>query len=447
MSDVIVPYNRDAEEALLGSILINPECLVSIAGMLAGQDFYIQRHRYVWEALLHLQERSMPIDFLTLTEEVQRQGQLEDVGGPAYLAGLINSTPTSLNAEAYAAIIVEAAGRRRLLNAANEIARLAFQQALPFENVLDGAEKAVFAISQQHLGNRLCSIEQVVGDVFDQISAASAQGGEMLGVPTGFVDLDCLLNGLQGGDLLLVAARPGQGKTGFLLSLVCSVAQHCRKHIAVFSLEMSSEQLVQRLLAQVSGIDSQRLRAGRIYEQEWPRLVDAVETLSLLPVFLDDTPALTPAQMRSACRKLQIEHGLDLVVVDYLQLMHSGQKVENRVLEVGYISRSLKALARELNVPVVAAAQLSRAVEQRADKKPTLSDLRESGSLEMDSDVVIFLYRPEVYDPGDPLLKGRAEISIAKHRNGPVGQIELLFRAELARFENAAVYKRELNGV
>ena len=286
----------------------------------------------------------------------------------------------------------------------------------------------------------------MLSEYYDRIDQLASRGEDIYGVPTGFIDLDRLLMGLQPSDFIIVAGRPGMGKTAFMLSAAKNAAQTHKKHVAVFSLEMSNEQLVQRLIAQETGIDSQRLRTGKLSEDEWPLFTHAIEVLSDARVFLDDTPALTPLQLRTKSRRLHLEYGLDLIVVDYLQLMSSGTRSENRVQEVSYISRNLKVLARELNVPVLAAAQLSRAVEQRADKEPQLSDLRESGSLEQDADIVMFIHRPEVYEK-DTLKQNIAQIKVAKHRNGPVGMVELIFRHQLAKFENAATRVIDLTKV
>lgn len=439
----VVPHSREAEEAVIGSILINPEAYYDVAQFLQADDFYIHRHRWIWECFTRLHERRAPIDFLTVSEELDQMGHLADVGGPAYLSSLISNVPTSLHAAAYGRIVEETAIRRRMLNAANEIARMAYKEDAGIETALDGAEKAIFGVSERRMTRDLQTIQQALSEYYDRIDQISRRGEEAYGVPTGFIDLDRLLMGLQPSDLIIIAGRPGMGKTAFMLSAAKNAAQIHKKHVAIFSLEMSTEQLVQRLISQETGIDSQRLRTGRLNEDEWPKFTHAIEILSSARIFLDDTPALTPLQLRTKCRRLHLEYQLDLILVDYLQLMSSGTKVENRVQEVSYISRNLKVMARELNVPVLAAAQLSRAVEQRADKEPQLSDLRESGSLEQDADIVMFIHRPEVYEK-DTLKQNIAQIKIAKHRNGPTGMVELIFRHNLAKFENAATYHVDL---
>ena len=442
----IVPHSREAEEAVIGSVMINPEAYYDVAQFLQADDFYIHRHRWIWEAYQRLHERRVPIDFLTVSEELDQMGQLAEIGGSAYLTALINNVPTSLHAEAYGHIVEDTAIRRRMLTAANDIAKLAYQEDATVDTVMDEAEKAVFGVSERRMTRDLQTIRQVLSDYYDRIDQIVSRGIDTVGVPTGFIDLDRLLNGMQPSDFLIIAGRPGTGKTAFMLSAAKNAAQIHKKHVAIFSLEMSNEQLVQRLLAQETGIDSQRLRTGQLEEHEWPIFTHAIEVLSDSLIFLDDTPALTPLQLRTKCRRLHLEYGLDLILVDYLQLLSGGIRIENRVQEVSYISRNMKVLARELNVPVLAAAQLSRSVEQRTDKEPQLSDLRESGSLEQDSDVVMFIHRPEMYEK-DTLKQNIAQIKIAKHRNGPVGTIELVFRSNLAKFENAATRTVNLSKV
>jgi replicative DNA helicase len=432
------PHSRQAEEAVLGAILIDSESYFSVAQFLKPDDFFIVRNRWIWEVFTRLHERRGPIDYLTVCEELEQQGQLAEVGGPAYIMSLINQTPSSLNADAYARLVEENSVRRRMLHAANDLARLAYDQKQTVETIMDEAEKSIFSISERRVHHDLQPIQQVLSEVYDRVDQLSRRDDEVFGVPTGLVDLDRLFGGLQKSDLLIVAGRPGMGKTGFMLSILKNAAQRHKKHIAMFSLEMSNEQLVQRLIAQETGIDTQRLRTGKLTEEEIPLFTHAIEVLSDTHVYLDDTPAITPMQLRTKCRRLHMEYELDLVIVDYLQLMSGDVRTDNRVQEVSYISRNLKVLARELNVPVLTAAQLSRAVEQRADKRPVLSDLRESGSLEQDADIVMFIHRPDAMEKDSPRAN-LAEIIVSKHRNGPTHPgIELVFLNNLARFENAA---------
>jgi replicative DNA helicase len=439
-----VPHSREAEEAVVGAVLINPEAYYDVAQFLTGEDFYIHRLRWVWEAFTRLHEGRVPIDLLTVADELERAGQLAEVGGPAFLTSLINQVPTSLNAESYGRIVEEHSVRRKMITAANKIASIAYNTDSSVDEVMGESEKAVFNVSERRLKHDLQPIKQVLSEYYDRIDDLAKRPEEIHGVPTGFIDLDKMLTGLQPSDLLIIAGRPGQGKTGFLLSVAKNAALTHKKHVAIFSLEMSNEQVVQRLIAQETGIDSQRLRSGKLTQEEWPLFNHAIEVFGDTKIFLDDTPAITPLALRTKCRRLHMEFGIDLIILDYLQLMSSDTRNDNRVQEVSFISRNLKVLARELNVPVLAAAQLSRAVEQRTDKRPVLSDLRESGSLEQDADIVMFIYRPDQYEK-DTAKQNIAEIIIAKHRNGPVGSVELIFRSALAKFENAATKHVQFN--
>jgi len=438
-----MPHDRQAEEAVLGSVLVNPEVYFDVAHFLSVEDFFLHRNQWIWEAFTSLQEQRLPVDILTASEELERQGRLDEVGGPAYLTTLINNVPSSLHAEAYARVVEETATRRRLLGAAAQIARLAYQSGTTIEDVVNESEQSIFGVSERRLAHHLQPIKRVLSSYYDRIDYLARHQDETIGVPTGFIDLDRLLGGMQSSDLLIIAGRPGQGKSGFCISAAKNASQIHKKHVALFSLEMSNEQLVQRLLSQETSIDSQRLRLANLRDDEWPLFTQAVSALSDTHIYLDDTPAITPLQLRTKCRRLHMEIGLDLIIVDYLQLMTGDSRIDNRVQEVSYISRNLKGLARELNVPVLAAAQLSRAVESRRPPRPILSDLRESGSLEQDADIVMFIYRPDQYEE-DTLKQNIAEIIVAKHRNGPVGSVELVFRQSLAKFENAATRQVDL---
>jgi len=430
------PHNRQAEEAVLGSVLINPESYYDVGQILDADNFYIIRNRWIWEVFTYLHENRIPIDNLTLTEELDSRGKLEEIGGQAYLMMLVNQTPSSLNAQAYARIVEETAVRRRMLAAANEMAKLAYQEDRELDSIIDSAEKSVFNLSERRIRRDMQPINSVISQYYDRVSTQSASGEEIKGVPTELLDLDKVLGGLQKSDLLIVAGRPASGKTGFLITVAKNAAIKHKKHIAMFSLEMSNEQLVQRMIAQETRINSQNLRSGKIEDDQWELFTQAVDVLSNTKIFLDDTPAMTPIQMRTKCRRLHLEQHIDLVLVDYIQLMSGDTRTDNRVQEVSYISRNLKTLARELNVPVLAAAQLSRAVEQRSDKTPMLSDLRESGSLEQDADIVMFIHRKDE-NKDDMSPNELVELMVAKHRNGPTKNIEMIFRKELAMFYNA----------
>ena len=373
------PHAVEAEEAVLGCVLINPDAYFEVASFLKPEDFYLHKNRWIWDSFVNLHEQRLPIDIITVSEELERHSQLGEAGGAAYLTQLINTVPTSLHAEAYGRLVEREALRRRLIDAATQVAKLAYEEGRDIGEVVNDAEAAVFAVSERRMNKELAPIKEAVSAYYDRIKYLFEHRDELLGVPTGFIDLDKLLGGLQQSDLLIIAGRPGSGKTGLMLNVAKNAAMVYKKHVAVFSLEMSNDQLVQRLIAQETGIDSQRLRLGDIHDHEWPLFVEAANVLSDTQIFLDDTPALTPNQLRSKCRRLDQEYGLDLVIVDYLQLMQGDIRSENRVQEVSGISRGLKQLARELNVPVLAGAQLSRAVEQRQDKRPVLSDLREFG--------------------------------------------------------------------
>lgn len=431
------PNNPEAEEAVLGSVLLNPDSYYEIAQILQPEDFYIIRNQWIWSSFIRLHEKRIPIDILTISQDLQEHNQLSEIGGQAYLLALVNQTPTSLHAEAYSHIVEQNAVRRRMLVSANEMAKLAYDQEKEVDTIINAAEQSVFGLSSRRVRHDLEPIERVLSAYYDQVDELSKHDEEIFGVPTGLKDLDRLLGGLQKSDLLIVAGRPGSGKTGFLLSVAKNAAQKYKKNVAMFSLEMSNTQLVQRLIAQETAIDTQRLRTGKLKDEEWPIFTQAIDVLGDTHIWLDDTPAITPLALRTKCRRLHMEFGLDLIIVDYLQLMGSDSRTENRVQEVSYISRSLKVLARELNVPVLAAAQLSRAVENRADKHPVLSDLRESGSLEQDSDIVMFIHRPDANDKDNP-RRNIAELIVAKHRNGPTHSgIELVFLENLAKFEDS----------
>ena len=432
LPDKTVPNNTEAEEAVLGALMIDPEAIYRVLPFLQIDDFYLQKHRWIYEAMYRIHERRDPIDFLTLTTELEQQDRLDAVGSDAYISQLITAVPSAISVESYGRLVEQAAVRRRLLDAASDIARFAYDESLPVDRVVDHAEKALFGVSQKRLTRDLQPIQEIVPRYYDHIENLYAHRGELMGVPSGFRDLDRVLGGFQRSDLLILASRPGVGKTSLMLTLALRAAEQ-RKVVAFFSLEMSAEQLVQRLVAQVSGIDAQRLRLGQLKDEEWPAFAEAIGHLSELPIYIDDTPAITVLQLRTKCRRLASERGLDIIFLDYLQLMDSDFRSDNRVQEVSFISRSLKGLAREVDVPLITASQLSRAVEQRQDKHPVLSDLRDSGSLEQDADIVMFIYREELYkeDTENPNV---ADVMISKHRSGPTGTVQLYFNKRLTQF-------------
>lgn len=429
------PHSLEAEEAVLGSILINPDAIFDVSNFLKPDAFYRLQNRWIYESILSLNERHEPVDYVTLVEELRRRDQLDDIGD-AYLAGLLNAVPTSINAEAYGRVVEDASLRRKLINAAGTIAKLAYNEAEDVNVVLDRSEQALFSISEQRTTRDLVPVKQIAHAYLDRIEQLREHGDEFIGIPTGFVDLDRLLGGLNRSDLVIIAARPSMGKTALLNAIALTAARRYGKRIAMFNLEMSAEQLVQRMIAAETRIDSQRLRRGDLSDDEYAIFLEAIGRLSESRIFIDDTPSISPLQLRTKCRRLYAEHGLDMVMVDYLQLMQAERPSNNRVQEVGEISRDLKGLARELDVPVVALAQLSRAVEQRQNKRPILSDLRDSGSIEQDADVVMFIYRDEYYNQDTTDRPNIAEISVAKHRNGPTGTIDLFWHGKLATFRN-----------
>ncbi len=432
----LAPHSVEAEEAVLGSILISPEALFEVLPFLRPEDFFIVRHAWIYEAMLALHERRDPIDYLTVVNELDQMNRLAEVGGTAYILSLINKTPSALNAEGYGHIVERMAIRRHLIQAAGQIAQIAHSEETDIDEVIGRAEQAIFNVTERRLTRELVPVKEVLSTYFDHVSFMARHQEEVMGVPTGFIDLDRLLGGLQKSDLIIIAARPGMGKSSWLNSVILNAARR-NQRVALFSLEMSNEQLVQRFISAETHIPSNKLREGKLDEKDWAQFVAATQHLGTLPIFLDDTPALSTQELRTKARRLHLEYGLDLIMVDYLQLMTTPYRSENRVQEISFISRSLKQLARELNVPVVAAAQLSRAVEMRNDKRPILSDLRESGSIEQDADVVMFIYRDNYYNPDSP-EGNRAEIHVAKHRNGPTGVVDLIFLPELTQFQNAA---------
>jgi len=431
----LLPQNTEAESGVLGSIIIDPEAIVQVADFLLPEDFYRDAHRTIYETILQLYEQHEPADFITICDELAGKNKLEEIGGPAYITSLINQVPTSGNVEYYGRIVERTAILRRLIHAAGQIAAVAYEES-DADVALDKAEQLIFGITQRHARADFSPMRDLLADYMTKLDQLHERRGTIVGVPTGFTDLDRLTGGLQRSDLVILAARPAVGKTSLALSLAHNAAVKHKQSIAVFSLEMSKEQLVQRLLSMDAGIDQQRLRTGWIEDDEWERIVYAMGTLAEANIWIDDTAGISTMEMRSKARRLQSEQGVDMIIVDYLQLMQSsagGKRNENRVQEISEISRNLKGLARELNVPVMALAQLSRAVESRTSKVPQLSDLRESGSIEQDADVVMFIYREDVYNP-DTERKNIADIIVAKHRNGPVGEVSLFFQASQTRF-------------
>jgi replicative DNA helicase len=437
-----VPYDVQAEEAVLGSLLLDRDAIIKIAPFLRPEDFYREAHGWIYAAVLDLYARREPPDPVTLSSELDRSGRLEQIGGDSYLVNLVNRTPTSVHIEYYAHIVERTSVLRRLISAGGEIAALGYSEDKETAQVLDKAEQLLFAISQRTSTKDFASIEQVLNEYYDRIEAIQHSPGSVIGVPSGFHDMDEVTGGLQKSDLIIMAARPGVGKTSLSLGIAHNAAARGSR-VGVFSMEMSREQLVQRLLAVETGVDSQRLRLGYLNDEEWQLVSDAIGRMAQMPIFIDDSAGLTIHEVRSKARRLEAESGVDLLVIDYLQLMQGTSRRDgNRVQEVSEISRGLKVLARELNIPVIACAQLSRAVESRTNHVPMLSDLRESGSIEQDADIVMFIHREEMYNP-DTEKKGIAEIHIAKHRNGPLTTIPLRFFNRTTKFADLEVYRQE----
>ncbi|GJG88631.1 replicative DNA helicase [Gemmatimonadetes bacterium T265] len=443
------PYSLDAEVAVLGAMLLDQDAILRAGEHVDDTMFYQEGHRRVFRAMLSLSERGEVADPLTLAEELGRRGELEASGGKEYLAFLIDAVPTAANVEYHAKIVREKALMRRLIEVSTSVVTEAFEGRRMAAELLDEAEAKIFQIGEAQNASNFTRIKELLWPAMERIEAQSRSGNAVTGVPTGYKDLDEMTSGFQPSDLVIVAARPSMGKTAFTLNIAQHVAITEQKAVAFFSLEMSKDSLVQRMLTSEARIDAQTLRKGRLRDDDFPRLARAAGILSHAPVFIDDTPGITVLEMRSKARRLKSDHGLDLIIVDYLQLM-SGPTAENRQQEVSQISRGLKALAKELRVPVVALSQLSRAVDQRAGAekgRPVLSDLRESGAIEQDADLIMFLFREEVYaerENGqlkDPGVEGKAEVIIGKQRNGPIGVVPLFFHKQYTRFESVA--KRE----
>jgi replicative DNA helicase len=434
-----LPYDLQAERATLGAVLLERDAVIAVAGWLTGDYFYLEKHALIYEAVLACYNRREPPDIATVAAELRRREQLDLVGGLAFLSELTAEVPTAVHVEYYGRTVERTALLRRLIEAGGKIAALGYDESPDLEQTLDKAEAELFAISQRRNNQDFVHIGKVVNALFSQIETLQERRGEVVGVPTGYSDLDELTGGLQPSDLIILAARPSVGKTSFALSLGYNVAFNAQNTVAVFSLEMSRDQLVQRMLAMHTGIDMQRLRTGNLRGDELNLALEGMGVLSELPVYIEDTPGLSITDVRARARRLHSEVGINLVIIDYLQLMQ-GRRSDNRVQEVSEISRGLKGLARELNVPVIALSQLSRAVEGRQSHVPMLSDLRESGSIEQDADIVMFIYREELYDK-ETDKKGVAEIHMAKHRNGPLGVIPLRFEARTTRFHNLERYR------
>jgi replicative DNA helicase len=431
----VPPQNIDAEMSLLGAVLIDEEVLADISEQVRPRDFYDKRHATIFGAMMRLYERHKPVDLLTLTDELKKKDELDVIGGSAYLTDLTNYVPTAAHAEAYAEMVAQKAVRRRLIKASAEISELGFNEDTTTQEILEKAEAELFSVSDQSLKQDLTSIEQILTDSFDRMEELHRNKGALRGIPTGYRDLDNMTAGLQRSDLIILAARPAMGKTTLVTNLAYNVATIAKQPVLFFSLEMSKEQLVDRMLADASGVDSWNIRTGNLSDEDFGKLSEAMGEMAEAPIYIDDKPGLTVLEMRTKARRAAHEAPLGLIIVDYLQLMQgSGKSDGNRVQEVSEISRGLKLIARELNVPLIALSQLSRSVESRSPQIPQLADLRESGSIEQDADIVSFIYRPGYYEPDNPEHENITKLIIAKHRNGPVGHVDLYFHPERLRF-------------
>ena len=442
LSERTLPHNLEAERSVLGAILLHNDAFNLAAEVIDSGDFFRDAHRRIFDRMVKLSERNNAIDLVTLKDELGRAGELDEVGGPAYIAALVDGVPRSMNVEHYARIIKEKATLRNLIFSANKILSTAYEGAEEADLILDQAEHAIFAIADDKIRDGFVSLRELAHSSLDTIEKLHARKELVTGVPTGFTDLDEMTSGLQPSDLIIVAARPSMGKTSLVLNVAQHVGTKTDMTVGFFSLEMSKEQLFMRLLTSEARIDAHRLRGGFLGERDWGRLSTAIGTLSEAKIFIDDTPSIGVLEMRAKCRRLKSEHGLHLVIIDYIQLMQGRGRFENRTLEVASISRSLKGLAKELSVPIVVLSQLSRAPESRSDHRPQLSDLRESGALEQDADVVAFIFREDLYqDKSQPPTdaQGVAELIIGKQRNGPTGVVKLAFIREFTRFENLAL--------
>lgn len=435
----VPPYSPEAESAVLGGILLNNEALALVQDVVRPEDFYVEANRRIYEAIETLSKATLPIDHVTLGNELKNRGDLEKIGGSLVLAKLTDSVATIANVEHYATIVKEKASVRRMIYAAQEITAKGFADYGDAGEFLDSAESAIFKVAQKRTGSPYVHVAQVVKKTFAEIEAAAGHSGDVTGIPSGFNALDKKTAGFQNSDLIIIAGRPAMGKTSLALNMAVNGAKESGRPAVVFSLEMSKEQLVRRMLTSEGRVDATRMRANRLEKDDWPRLIQAANDLSQIDVYLDDSAPMTPLEIRSKCRRLKAEKDLALVIIDYLQLMRSGgRKTDNREQEISEISRSLKSLAKELNVPVIALSQLNRGVESRPDKRPMMSDLRESGAIEQDADMILFVYRDEVYNK-ETDKEGIAEVIIGKQRSGPVGTVELRFSREYTKFDNLSL--------
>ena len=445
-SHKLPPQNIEAEESILGGILIENEAINRVTEILDPDDFYRDAHRKIFNALINLSERDEPADLITLTNELRKIDQLDSIGGASYLTSLIDSVPTAANIEYYAKIVKEKATLRKLIQTSTEIITQSYEDRGDVEMFLDEAERAIFEISEKRVRPSFYSIREIVKDSFTTIERLFQKKELVTGVPSGFKELDRMTAGFQPSDLIIIAGRPSMGKTAFCLNIAEYAAIENKIPVAIFSLEMSKEQLVIRMLCSQAHVEGTRLRTGYLNESDWPKLTIAAGNLSEAPIYIDDTAALSVLELRAKARRLKSERGLGMLIIDYLQLMKGRARVENRQQEISEISRSLKALSKELNIPVIAVSQLSRKTEERTGNRPQLSDLRESGAIEQDADLIIFIYRDEIYNRAeDNPNRGKAEVIIGKQRNGPIGKIDLAFLDKFTTFKD--LYRGETENI
>lgn len=446
LADIKVPpHSIEAEQSVMGGLLLDNKAWHLLEDRVGTDDFYRRDHRVIFEVIKGMLDNGDPADVITIGDALKSQQKLDDIGGEVYLFELVKNTPSAANIAAYADIVRERSVLRQLISVSNEIASDAFNpDGQSIVDLLDAAERRVFTIAEQSArGSGPQNIKSLLTEAVERIDTLYRSGDALTGIPTGYQDLDEMTSGLQPSDLVIVAGRPSMGKTAFAMNLAEYAAVHAEKPVLVFSMEMSGASLAMRLMSSMGKIDQHKIRTGKLEDHDWERLTEALGKLSESPIFIDDTPALSPAEVRSRARRVAKEHGLSMIVVDYLQLMQIPGMGDNRTLEISTISRNLKALAKELNIPVIALSQLNRSLEQRADKRPVMSDLRESGAIEQDADLIAFIYRDEVYHE-DTREKGVAEVIIAKQRNGPIGKVKLTFRGQYTRFENFAQQSEEV---
>ena len=432
------PQSIEAEMSILGGILVDNEAINRVLEVLTPEELYRESHRKIMRAMIDLNERGEPCDLITLTTILRKKGELDEVGGGAYLATLVDFVPMAANISYYCKIVKEKFITRKLISAATDIVSQGFEDKVEVESLLDTAQKVIFEIGENKLKPSYYKVSDILKDTIKNIELLYEKKELVTGVPTGYTDLDKLTAGFHAGDLVIIAGRPAMGKTTFALNVAqyASVDADKKYPAAIFSLEMPKEQLVERLLCSAARVDLTRLRSGHLQENDWPKLIKGAGLLHNSKIFIDDTPSISVMELRSKSRRLKAEHDIGIIVIDYLQLMRGGANSESRQQEISEISRSLKALAKELSIPVIALSQLNRGLEQRTDKRPMMSDLRESGAIEQDADIIMFVYRGEVYDKENEDLKGKAEIIIGKHRSGPIGTVDLAFRGEFTRFDN-----------